>query len=77
MQHTISISNMEWILTEITTSKKKLIYVAGASASGKSYIAQLIARELEAKGKKGRYVPLSPMMLCQLELYYKKYKPKD
>jgi len=29
------------------------------------------------KGKKGRYVPLSPMMLNQLELYYDEYKPKD
>ena len=33
-------------------SGKKLIYVAGASASGKSYIAQLIAKELEKRGKK-------------------------
>lgn len=52
MQNTLSISNMEWILSEILMSGKKLIYVAGASASGKSYIAQLIAKELEKKGKK-------------------------
>lgn len=52
MQNTLSIANMDGIISQITNSKKKLIYVAGASASGKSYIAQLIAKELEQKGKK-------------------------
>lgn len=50
MQNTLSIGNMEGIITQILGSKKKLIYVAGASASGKSYIASLIAKELENKG---------------------------
>lgn len=31
----------------------------------------------KGKGQKDRYVPLSPMMLSQLESYYKKYRPKD
>lgn len=51
MQNTLSIANMEGIIGEILLAKKKLIYVAGASASGKSYIAQLIAKELEKRGK--------------------------
>lgn len=42
---------MEGILSEIHHAGKKLIYVAGASASGKSYIAHLIAKELEKIGK--------------------------
>lgn len=52
MQNTLSINNMDGILSEILSSGKKLIYVAGASASGKSYIADLIAKKLEEKGKR-------------------------
>lgn len=52
MQNTLSVNNMDGILSEITSSGKKLIFVAGASASGKSYIAQIIAKELEKRGKK-------------------------
>lgn len=52
MQNTISVSNMNGIVDQILAEGKKLIYVAGASASGKSYIAGLIAKELENKGKK-------------------------
>ncbi len=52
MQNTISVANMNGIVDQIVSSNKKLIYVAGASASGKSYVAGLIAKELEAKGKK-------------------------
>ncbi len=51
MQNTLSIGNIEAIIGEIVGSKKRLIYVAGASASGKSYIASLIAKELENRGK--------------------------
>lgn len=51
MQNTLSIGNIDAIVSQIIGSKKKLIYVAGASASGKSYIAQLIAKELEKEGK--------------------------
>ncbi len=35
----------------IKTSGKKLIYIAGASASGKTYIAEQIAKMLEVDGK--------------------------
>lgn len=52
MQHTLSIANLEGILGEIEGSGKNLIYIAGASASGKSYIAQLVAEELQKRGKK-------------------------
>lgn len=52
MQKFLSVGNMDGIIGEIFNAQKKLIFVAGASASGKSYIAQLIAKELENKGKK-------------------------
>ena len=52
MQHTLSIANIEGILGEIEGSGKNLLYIAGASASGKSYIAQLVAEELLKRGKK-------------------------
>lgn len=38
---------------------------------------RMIIRIVCGKGKKDRYVPLSPMMLEQLELYYQKHKPDD
>jgi integrase/recombinase XerD len=37
----------------------------------------MMIRIVSGKGKKDRYVPLSPMMVGQLELYYQKYKPDD
>lgn len=40
-------------------------------------VSRMAIRIVEGKGKKGRYVPLSPLMLSQLNLYYKKYEPKD
>lgn len=39
--------------------------------------ARMLIRIVSGKGKKDRYVPLSPIMLEQLELYYEKYKPID
>ena len=51
MQNTLSIANIDAIISQIIGAKKKLIYVAGASASGKSYIAGLIAKQLEDTGK--------------------------
>ena len=39
--------------------------------------ARMTIRIDKGKGKKDRYVPLSPMMLEQLEEYYKRYLPKD
>ncbi|MAC96746.1 MAG: hypothetical protein CMC96_14740 [Flavobacteriales bacterium] len=39
--------------------------------------ARMTIRIDRGKGKKDRYVPLSPMMLEQLEAYYKQYTPKD
>ena len=36
-----------------------------------------VIRIVKGKGQKDRYVPLSPMMLQQLELYYKEYNPGD
>jgi len=38
---------------------------------------RMVIRIPKGKGQKDRYVPLSPMMLEQLELYYKQYKPGD
>lgn len=52
MQHTLSIENLEGIIGEIEGSGKKLLYIAGASASGKSYIAQLIGQKLIKRNKK-------------------------
>ena len=37
----------------------------------------MVIRIIKGKGQKDRYVPLSPMMLEQLELYFKEYKPED
>lgn len=39
--------------------------------------SRMTIRIAKGKGKKDRYVPLSPIMLEQLELYYKQYCPKD
>ncbi|MEQ8909648.1 MAG: tyrosine-type recombinase/integrase [Vicingaceae bacterium] len=39
--------------------------------------ARMTIRIDKGKGQKDRYVPLSPMMLEQLEAYYEQYKPKD
>jgi site-specific recombinase XerD len=38
---------------------------------------RMLIRVPEGKGKKGRYVPLSPMMMDQLNLYCETYEPKD
>jgi len=38
---------------------------------------RMVIRIPKGKGQKDRYVPLSPMMLKQLEIYYEKYSPKD
>ena len=38
---------------------------------------RMVIRIVRGKGQKDRYVPLSPMMLNQLELYYKEYNPED
>ena len=38
---------------------------------------RMVIRIVKGKGQKDRYVPLSPMMLQQLELYYKEYNPGD
>lgn len=40
-------------------------------------IERMMIRIVKGKGQKDRYVPLSPMMLEQLELYYKQYNPED
>jgi site-specific recombinase XerD len=39
--------------------------------------ARMLIRIVSGKGQKDRYVPLSPMMLEQLELYYQKYEPDN
>jgi len=40
------------LVDTILQEQKKLIYCAGASASGKSFIAQELVQQLEKKGKK-------------------------
>jgi site-specific recombinase XerD len=39
--------------------------------------ARMLIRIVSGKGQKDRYVPLSPMLLQQLELFYKIYEPKE
>ena len=39
--------------------------------------SRMVIRIPKGKGQKDRYVPLSPMMLEQLEMYYEEYKPMD
>lgn len=39
-------------VADILASEKKLVFLAGASASGKTYIAEDIAKQLEAQGKR-------------------------
>jgi len=40
-------------------------------------VERMTIRIENGKGKKDRYVPLSPLMLEQLELYFKKYQPDN
>lgn len=40
-------------------------------------IPRMVIRIPKGKGQKDRYVPLSPMMLEQLELYYEQYNPEE
>ena len=39
--------------------------------------ARMVIYIRAAKGKKDRQVPLSPLLLDQLRIYYKQYKPKE
>ena len=39
--------------------------------------SRMVIRIVKGKGQKDRYVPLSPMLLGQLEHYYKQYEPLD
>lgn len=48
----LSIYDMKDVLKEIKKSKSKLIYIAGASASWKSYFAEILAEALRKKRKK-------------------------
>lgn len=45
-------AELDKVLDLIHTSGKKVIYLAGASASGKSYIAEELAKRLEIGGKR-------------------------
>ena len=45
-------AELEHAVNQIKDSGKKLVYIAGASASGKTYIAEEIAKKLQAAGKK-------------------------
>lgn len=45
-------NSLDLITKDIKAAKTKLIYVAGASASGKSYFADLLKEKLEQEGKK-------------------------
>lgn len=49
---TLTIEQMPAIAALLEQSGKKLIYIAGASASGKSYFAKLVKEQLEKTGKK-------------------------
>jgi uridine kinase len=49
---TLTIEQMPAITALLEQSGKKLIYIAGASASGKSYFAKLVKEQLEKTGKK-------------------------
>ncbi len=47
-----SFAQLDQAVENILNSGKKLVYLAGASASGKTYIAEDIAKRLQAAGKK-------------------------
>lgn len=49
---TISIYDTKKLTTDIITPDNKILYIAWASASGKSYFAEELKKELEAQGKK-------------------------
>lgn len=48
----LNIDQMSAITALLQDSGKRLIYIAGASASGKSYFAKLLKEELEKDGHK-------------------------
>jgi len=45
-------AELDTVVDRILHSGKKLVYIAGASASGKTFIAEEIVKKLEEKGKK-------------------------
>lgn len=45
-------AELQHAVNQIKDSGKKLVYIAGASASGKTYIAEEIAKKLQEAGKK-------------------------
>lgn len=52
--HTISLhyDNLSLIVNHIISNNHQLIYFAGPSASGKSFIAQQLVEQLQQQGKK-------------------------
>jgi uridine kinase len=53
MNHiSINISDMTLAISKIQSQGHKLILIAGASASGKSFFAKKLKKELEAHNKK-------------------------
>ncbi len=47
-----SFAQLDDSVNDILTGWKKLIYIAGASASGKTYIAEVLSKKLQETGKK-------------------------
>ena len=48
----VDIKSLDTIVDRILQQEEKLVYCAGASASGKSFIAEQLVEQLEKKGKK-------------------------
>jgi uridine kinase len=60
---TFTYEQLDHVITAIHDAKKKIIYLAGATASGKSYIAEKLTEQMVAEGKK--------VLLISADHYYR------
>jgi uridine kinase len=49
---TFTYEQLDQVIAAIHDAKKQIIYLAGATASGKSYIAEELTKRMNAEGKK-------------------------
>jgi uridine kinase len=76
MNH-FSIGNLDAISKHIISLQKKLVYIAGSSASGKSYCADLISKDLQSKGKRVISISSDNYYSNQTKLHYLLYGTFD
>ncbi len=76
MQH-FPINNLDAISKHIISLQKKLVYIAGSSASGKSYCAELISKDLQSKGKRVISISSDNYYSNQTRLHYLLYGTFD